>query len=366
LGQYLIHRTTVFDSNKHTYNRHNMILKNADSKEGQISKLQHLISIAPTSIKAKIEQELRFIRSGIKGEEEARYLIDFHLSKTNNSFVIHDLRIEYNGRVAQIDHVVIHRTLNIFVIETKHFNAGIKVNENGEFMQWNAFKKTFEGIASPFEQNARHIEVLQDVFEELINLPTRLGVTQLPTFYSKVVVNSKSRVDRPKKFDTSNLIKADLLIKSLEKDFDEMNPLKFFAKVVSSETAENIARQLLCLHNPIEIDYAKKFGLDSNINQSNINVNPISKDINPEPKEIVDEIKSNVEYSHQCKQCHSKNVKIQYGKFGYYFKCNECGGNTNIKISCGIEGHNEKLRKDGAKFYRECQHCKTSSLFYEN
>ena len=120
-----------------------MILKNADDKEEQINALQYLISIAPPSIKSKIEQELRFVRAGIKGEQETAYLIDFNLGKSKNSFVIHDLRLEFKGRVAQIDHLLFHRTLNIYVIETKHFNSGIKINDNGEFMQWNSYKRTF-------------------------------------------------------------------------------------------------------------------------------------------------------------------------------------------------------------------------------
>lgn len=343
-----------------------MILKNADDKEAQINELLRLISIAPPLIKPKIEQQLRFLRAGIKGEQEVAYLIDFNLGKSKNSFVIHDLRFEFKGRVAQIDHLLIHRTLNVYVIETKNFNSGIKVNDNGEFMQWNSYKKTFEGISSPFAQNERHISVLQDIFDSLIEMPTRLGIKLQPTFHSQVLVNSSSRIDRPKNFDTSNLIKAEMLIKSLDKDLDEMSAVKFLAKIVSSETTESIARQLMHFHRPIKINYAKKFGLnlvadDSEINRASIVENEVTQST-----KVSTEINSASELNHQCKKCNSKNVKIQYGKFGYYFKCEDCSGNSNIKISCGIEGHNERLRKDGSKFFRECDICKTSVLYFSN
>lgn len=54
-----------------------MILKNADSRERDIEELERLIKIAPADRKSKVEQELRFLRAGIKGENESAYLIDF-------------------------------------------------------------------------------------------------------------------------------------------------------------------------------------------------------------------------------------------------------------------------------------------------
>lgn len=48
-----------------------MILKNADSRERDIEELERLIKIAPADRKAKVEQELRFLRAGIKGENES-------------------------------------------------------------------------------------------------------------------------------------------------------------------------------------------------------------------------------------------------------------------------------------------------------
>ncbi|MBU3989242.1 MAG: hypothetical protein KJ702_08030, partial [Gammaproteobacteria bacterium] len=46
--------------------------------------------------------------------------------------------------------------------------------------------------------------------------------------------------------------------------------------------------------------------------------------------------------------------------------CAACEGNTPIKLGCGVDGHKERIRKEGRKFYRECTECKSSSLFFEN
>ena len=342
-----------------------MILKNADSKQESINELQRLIAIAPANLKPKIEKELNFLKAGMKGEQEAAYLIDFALEKSKNTIIIHDVRFEFEGRVAKIDHLLIHRSLNVYVIETKHFNSGIKISEDGEFMQWNSFKKSFEGIASPFAQNERHIAVLKDIFKNLIDMPTRLGKKIQPNFHSKIVVNPNSRVDRPKKFDTSNLVKADLLIKNLEKELENMGFFDSVAKMVSSETVEAIACQLIKLHRPIKMDYAGKFGVSELSVNASQHITPIAPPANA-VQQVAAEYKAKTEHVNVCKKCNSSSIKIQYGKFGYYFKCDDCNENSNIKLDCGNKGHQERLRKEGLIFYRECDICKSSSVFFQN
>ncbi len=62
---------------------------------------------------------------------KAAYEIDFHHKASRNWAVIHDLRLEYRGRVAQIDHLLINRWLEFWVCESKHFSEGVAINEQG-------------------------------------------------------------------------------------------------------------------------------------------------------------------------------------------------------------------------------------------
>ena len=236
-----------------------MILKSADDKSAQIAALESLIATAGP-LKSRIEQELRNLRAGIKAERDAAYLIDFDLKDSTKTAVIHDLRIEVNGRVAQIDHLLIHRTLNIFVLETKHFHAGLKITDTGEFLRWNQFKGNFEGMPSPLAQNERHITVLKDLISRM-DMPTRLGIRLAPDFQSVVLVDAHARIDRPKGFDTSNVIKADMLLPHIEKVIDAQNVLGSLAKFVSGETVEEIGRALVAMHRPVTFDYAARFGV---------------------------------------------------------------------------------------------------------
>jgi len=124
----------------------------------------------------------------MKGEQEAAYLIDFHFKDRESWIVVHDLRLEVNGRVAQIDHLLLHRCLDCYVLETKHFSSGMKITEDGEFLRWNHYRKTYEGMPSPLTQNDRHVAVLGDAFGK-IEMPTRLGIRLSPTFYPFVLVS---------------------------------------------------------------------------------------------------------------------------------------------------------------------------------
>ena len=90
-----------------------MILKSADDKFPSIVKLELLLkseNLPPNKV-ALIERELRTLKAGIKGEEESAYQIDFRLRDSKATIVLHDLRFELpDGRVAQIDHLLIHRS----------------------------------------------------------------------------------------------------------------------------------------------------------------------------------------------------------------------------------------------------------------
>ncbi len=335
-----------------------MIIKTADQKN-QVEELERLVSVASWETRTKIERELKSVRSGIRGEKESAYLIDFDLKDSPNTAVIHDLRLEINGRVAQIDHLLIHRTLNVFVLETKNFHAGFKITEEGEFLRWNNFQKTFEGMPSPISQNGRHISVLKDAFAQ-IEMPKRMGLKLSPVFHSYVLVASSARIDRPKKFDTSQIIKADMWSKTLDKHLQNDSVVGTFgnlARFVAPDTLKDIAGKITALHVPASFEYASRFGVPE---VPKAQEKPLEISNHKEPPATASEVL-------KCRGCGSSDdISIQYGKYGYFFKCKGCGGNTPIKINCGQSGHKERLRKEKNRFFRECANCNTSTLFFVN
>jgi hypothetical protein len=131
---------------------------------------------------------------------------------------------------------------------------------------------------------------------------------------------------------------------------------------------EEFARSIAAHHRPATFDYAARFGLAATDAMA-----PRSVTAAPEQKRETRIVatpssatKTELNQGYRCRHCESTALTIAYGKYGYYFKCVTCSGNTPIRTSCGQAAHKERLRKDGRRFYRECAECRTSRLFYEN
>jgi hypothetical protein len=349
-----------------------MLIKKADDHSEELAELERLTKTGRGDAAIHAKKELAIRRAGVKGESESAYLIDFHFGSSVNWVVIHDLRIEYDSRVAQIDHLLINRWMECYVLETKHFRDGVKITDDGEFMRWNGFKHTFEGMPSPLEQNDRHIAVLRDAMKA-IDLPTRLGMRIQLAFQSLVLVSPTARIDRPKKFDAGRVIKADQLRARISRDIDNENSFigiaKTVAKIVSADTLRDVARQLAKLHRPAKLTQSSSMAATSAAAPSG---KPVSSAKVAEPPattyRTVDRaapVALSSSTGPRCKDCQGVDGSIQYGKYGYYFQCAKCSANTAIKFTCQA-GHKPRLRKAGNQFYRECAECSTSEIYFIN
>lgn len=241
-----------------------MIIKEADDKNSTLDALKGLLarSDCKHDTKKRIEQEIRNIQAGIRGEDEAAYEIKVHWGESKNWMAIHDLRIEHGGLVAQIDHLLINRFLEMWVCESKHFSEGIAINEHGEFAAFFGGKPY--GVPSPIEQNIKHILILKKLFDSgAVKLPTRLGFTIKPDLKSLVLVSKGARISRPKaKIESMEaIIKNDQVFRYIDKTIDQSNNPLMMAKIVGQDTLEALAREIAKLHKPIAFDWSAKFGL---------------------------------------------------------------------------------------------------------
>ena len=229
-----------------------MIIKEADNKQSDIITLRKLID-HPNANKKLIERQIRFIQSGVLGEKEAAYEFAICFGKSNDWMVINDLRIECDNDVAQIDHLIINRWLNIWVCESKNFSQGIKINEHGEFTQF--FNRKPNGIPSPIEQNNRHILILERLLNSgSLNLPVK------PVLKSLILISKNFSITRPKKEidGISCIIKTDQACGIITREVNSSD-----SPVVSQDMLEKIANEIVSCHKPIAFNWAGKFGLSS-------------------------------------------------------------------------------------------------------
>jgi len=67
-----------------------------------------------------------------------------------------------------------------------------------------------------------------------------------------------------------------------------------------------------------------------------------------------------------CNKCKSNNIQITYGKYGYYYKCQDCNANSKIVLTCEKSSCKPKLKKEKEKFYKICNDCNIKELYFTN
>jgi hypothetical protein len=242
-----------------------MIVKPFEKREADVAELRRLAGMPHIDdrTRAAIEREIRAILAGDAAEAEAAYEIDFHFGgqSKGNHVVLHGLRLDVNGRVAQIDHMLINRFLDCYVIESKSFSGGIAINEHGEFTTF--FNNKPVAVPSPVTQNDRHIAVLKEAEKlGLFANPRRLGVVLPMTLKPVIAVGSRSRISRPTKAirGIERLIKTDQFKEMYDRDTDRASPLEM-VKLISADSLAELGRSIARRHQPIVFDWAGKFGV---------------------------------------------------------------------------------------------------------
>ena len=242
-----------------------MIIKSKDDQQAQVDFLSDLLERDfPKEKKSAIERELKSLRSGNKGEETSAYYLDFDFRRSEDWALIHDLRIEHEGDVAQIDHLLISRMLDIYVIETKNFASGVSISEEGAFCYFYN-NKPFD-IPSPITQNERHISLLRHFLQKCDLLPKRLSRTLTPEFKNIVLISPKSRLTKPSKgtYDCSMVMKSDRFLGRFKDDNSGNTFGSVFsnlARTLPSVGLKRFAEVLALHHKPASIDYLAKLGL---------------------------------------------------------------------------------------------------------
>lgn len=305
-----------------------MIIKPATGRPNDIIALESILSRQDLTGQQRraVETELKKVRSGVKGEADASYQIDFHLRDTKNWMVLHDLRLDLGDDVAQIDHLVINRFLQIFACETKNFGEGLACNDRGEWVGF--YRSRPFGIASPIKQNERHITVLKRFFKTPHDWhPRRLGMQIAVDMHSFVLVSNGARIGRPKKAEVEGMdtvVKIESFMKSVHEASDKLNGLLAMGGLVGAKTLQSFAEGLASAHSPITWDWDARFGLNHIASQGPVGSAPAA----PAQQDTGEE---NSSAAGRCEACGvGVDEKVQWfcrrykSRFGGKILCREC------------------------------------------
>lgn len=231
-----------------------MLIKSADDKSKRLKLLEDLqkSSLLDRSQRDWLSDQLWNHRTGIAGESQAAHYIDNHYRDRNTHAVIHDLRIEVDGEIAQIDHLVISRGMHFYMLETKSFNGSLFINEHGEFSVKYG-NGVVHGIPSPLEQSRRQANVLVKLLHKL-EIASRIRST--PHFHHLVLVHPKSQITRPEKFDTSHVIKADSFATWHTKFQEKLTVGDAISAIFDMRgvaTLKDLAQKIADQHKPVDL-----------------------------------------------------------------------------------------------------------------
>ena len=231
-----------------------MPLKVADDKSKRLKLLEDLQSAPSLSFSQKdwLRTELSNLKKGIAGEREAAFYLDSYFDKGENHVVLHDLRFVIDDEVTQIDHLVVGRAGNLYLLETKNYACSLIINERGEFTA--EYERARFGIPSPIEQSLRHERALRRLLERL----DIGGRVQKLDFYHVVMLHPKAIIERPpvKSFDTCNVIKADQFPSWHQKFVEKLGIGRLLLtgmNMRSMETTRQWGEKLMRQHRPADL-----------------------------------------------------------------------------------------------------------------
>lgn len=299
---------------------------------------------------------------GDKAESQMAHYLMRAYGESNDIHVINDLRLEVNGDAAQIDHLIIHR-FGFILVESKSVSGQISINSNSEWAR--QYSDNIKGMSSPIMQAQRQAEFLKGLLsvnsKNLLrkSLFLKLDIKDFK-FDVLVAISDNGIINRDKNIDMQELYKADQItneISNLISNYEKTNKQMLSIKInhFAGSTVDRITTYLIHSHKPknsknIIAEEKANYKFESSI-----------------PKQKI--VKSNTQTDisdYSCKECHSKNINIIYGRFGYYFKCDDCEGSTSIKLKCNKDSCNPRLRKSKEKFHQECSSCGSSHLYHTN
>lgn len=240
-----------------------MLLKTADDKTADLVELESLLELPLTRVqRKKVDQEIWNVRMGVQGERTAAHHINHQFRDSDNTIVLHDLRIDVDGDVAQIDHLLLTRFRMVYVVETKNYGGRLWRSPEGNWAcYYGSGKDQRRDIASPTEQARRHCTTLARWFKQN-------GLTVFDHPERVIMVQPDQRVPKLTGPDQGiAFIKSDNLRLWWEEQrgIGAFGALWRIATRISADDLQKVASALLESHVPLQRDWRARFGIASGL-----------------------------------------------------------------------------------------------------
>lgn len=254
-----------------------VFIKEFSKENQQIEDLEKIIAtLEDGEKKDRINKDISYLKKGMFGEQN----VFFELKNANIPLLcLHDIRLEYEGLVAQIDFLVLTKQY-ICILETKQLQGNIDINKEGDFIRvyTDKFRKTTRsGMYSPVEQNRKHVNLVKKLLKE------KFDINRMPIKSLIVMANSKTiiRKSYASKEIQEQIIRAENLSNYLSKWIDEID------YSLKEDQVFTVANYLKENHKPIIFDYNAKYKLDEKVTVVGNNEDKTEQDKKQEIDETV-------------------------------------------------------------------------------
>src|SRR5690606_1990593 len=98
------------------------------------------------------------LKAGVAAEKQMAHYLDRHFRDSKKYFVLHDIKLEFEGDNAQIDHLVVH-PFGAAIVESKSFSTAVRLTDMDEWER--RADRKWTGMASPLLQAERQGKLLK-------------------------------------------------------------------------------------------------------------------------------------------------------------------------------------------------------------
>lgn len=283
-------------------------------------------------------------KAGQQAEEQMAFYLRRAFKDDPETLVFNGLRLERERDAAQMDHVVLHRC-GLVIVESKSVSAQVSVNDRGEWAR--LFGGQWRGMPSPTLQAERQGAFLRDYLNEhapslLDTLLGRQGYFGSAPIDAVIAISDSGIIAAPPDHVPAAVCKADQAPDRVRRLIGKqcrsasVFSLSKMGRSFSPQEVRRVSDFLLRQHRP-------RVGGRSS-------PSPVAAPA----------------HRFTCRHCKSGDVAVVYGRYGYYFRCGACSGNTNLQPACPGCGGVTNIHKSREHFYADCPQCKTNTLFFTN
>lgn len=280
-------------------------------------------------------------QNGVNAEKQMAFFLRRFFKDDTQVDVLNSLRIELDGEIAQIDHLIL-LPHGLLIAESKSVVGKVQIKDDGQWVRW--YDNQSKGMRSPIVQAQMQGMLLKDLLSAKVK---QKGVFDAIPVDVLVAISDDGVILWPKSGVLPEVCKADQVPEKIKQLLARHAQS---AQPLSVENRQKISKFLCAMHQP---RVSSPIAATQTVSSAPV-------------KAATPVVEQSEKLVAVCKHCKSQNVQINYGH-SYYLQCLSCQQNTALKLpACGKCGGKMRLRKQGKEYFLECTACSSSELFFTN